>query len=100
MTTRNPDSNLRPTSVAVIGASNEPGRIGAAVMRNLLDGAFPGPIFPVTSEYESVAGVLAYRDLARLRKVADMAVLCSAPQTVPGLVEELAQRGTKAAIVL
>jgi acetyltransferase len=100
MTTRNLDHLLRPTSVAVIGASNEPGSIGGAVMRNLLEAGFSGPILPVTSEHESVAGVLAYRDLARLRVVPDMAVICSDPQTVPGLIEDLAHRGTKAAIVL
>lgn len=100
MTTRNLDYLLRPTSVAVIGASNEPQTIGAAVMRNLLEGGFSGPILPVTPQYESVAGVLAYRDLARLRITPDMAVICSNAQTVPGLIEELAHRGTKAAIVL
>src|SRR5581483_5667496 len=100
MTTRNLDYLLRPGSVAVIGASNEPGTIGAAIMRNLLEADFPGLIFPVTAEYESVAGVLAYHNLARLRRVPDLAVICSDAQTVPGLIEELARLGTKAAIVL
>ena len=100
MTTRNLDYLLRPTSVAVIGASNEPESIGAAVMRNLLEGGFSGPILPVTPQYESVAGVLAYRDLARLRITPDVAVICDSPQTVPGLIDELARHGSRAAIVL
>ena len=100
MTIRNLDYLLRPTSVAVIGASNEPETISGTIMRNLLEGGFTGPILPVTSQYESVGGVLAYRDLARLRIVPDMAVICSSPQAVPGLIEDLAHRGTKAAVVL
>ena len=69
-------------------------------MRNLLSGGFDGPIMPVNPKYEAVCGVLAYRNVAELPRAPDLAVICTPPQTVPELVSELGQRGTKAAVVL
>ncbi|WP_157648716.1 CoA-binding protein, partial [Thiobacillus denitrificans] len=47
MSVRNLEYLFRPRSVAVIGASDRPQSIGATVMRNLLEGGFAGPIWPV-----------------------------------------------------
>jgi len=100
MSARNLDYLFRPGSVAVIGASNEPRTIGAAVMRNLLDGGFPGPILPVTTESDTVAGVLAYRTVAQLQVTPDLAVICAPPEIVPRFVEDLGARGTRGVILL
>ncbi len=100
MSTRNLKALFRPQSVAVIGASTKPRSIGAVVMRNLLQGEFPGPVMPVTTEHPSVAGVLAYPDVACLPKAPDLAVICTPPATVPGLLRTLGERGTRAACVM
>ena len=91
---------FRPESVAVIGASTRTLSVGATVMKNLLGGGFEGPIMPVNPKYEAVCGVLAYPTVAELPLAPDLAVICTPPQTVPGLVAELGQRGTKAVVVL
>lgn len=100
MTTRNLDYLFRPTSIAVIGASNQPGSIGEAVMRNLLGAGFTGPIMPVNPRYKAVAGVLAYPDVAALPETPDLAIVGTPPITIPDLVHDLGVRGTRAAIVL
>jgi acetyltransferase len=100
MSVRNLEYLFRPGSVAVIGASNRPQRVGTVLMRNLLEGGFEGPIMPVNPKYASVAGVLAYPDIASLPMTPDLAVICTPAVTVPGLVDELGQRGTRAAIVI
>ncbi len=100
MSVRNLDSLFRPTSVAVIGASNSPNSIGGVVMRNLLKGGFTGPIMPVNPKYPAVAGVLTYPDVAHLPLTPDVAVICTPPATIPGLIEQLGERGTRAAIVI
>ena len=100
MSTTNLEYLLAPTSVAVIGASNRPRSIGATVMRNLLLGGFAGPILPVNPKQQAVAGILAYPDVASLPKAPDLAVICTPPASVPGLIEALGARGTKAAVVL
>src|SRR5262245_57835888 len=100
MSIRNLDSLFAPKSVAVIGASNRPQRVGAVVMRNLLQGGFAGPVMPVNLKYQAIGGVLAYRDMASLPVTPDLAVICTPPPTVPGMIEDLGKRGTRAAIVL
>ena len=65
---------FQPASVAVIGASNRPNRIGTLVMNNLLRAGFPGPVMPVNPKHQSVCGVLAYPDVPSLPITPDMAV--------------------------
>ncbi len=100
MSQRNLDRLFAPRSVAVVGASNRPRSVGATVMRNLLQGGFSGAILPVNPKYEAVAGVRAYRSLADLPAVPDLAVVCTPPAAVPGVIGELGAAGTKAAVVL
>ena len=100
MTVRNLESLFRPTAVAVIGASNRPHSVGAAVMRNLLRGDLAGPVMPVNPKHESVAGVLCYQGVDALPVTPDLAVICTPPPTVPELIHQLGVRGTRAAIVL
>ncbi len=100
MSVRNLEYLFRPKSIAVIGASNRPQRVGTVLMRNLLEAGFSGPIMPVNPKHDSIAGVLAYPDVASLPLTPDLAVICTPAPTVPGLIDELGQRGTRAAIVI
>jgi acetyltransferase len=94
------ESLFHPQSVAVIGASNRPHSVGATVMRNLLAGGFPGPIMPVNPRHTAVAGVLAYPDVSALPTPPELAVICTPPLPIPGIIDELGRGGTKAAVVL
>lgn len=100
MTVRNLESLFQPTAVAVIGASNRPHSVGAAVMRNLLHGDLTGPVMPVNPKHEAVAGVLCYPTVEALPVTPDLAVICTPPATVPALIDALGARGTRAAVVL
>jgi len=100
MTTRNLKALFEPTSIAVIGATNRPNSVGGTVMHNLLDGGFAGPILPVNPGHDAIAGVLAYDSVADLPLAPDLAVICTPPRTVPGLIADLGERGTRGAIVL
>ncbi len=100
MSVRNLEALFRPSSIAVIGASNAPLNIGGVVMRNLLKSGFDGPIMPVNPKYHSVAGVLTYPDIAHLPLVPDVAVVATPPATVPELIRQLGERGTRAAVVI
>ncbi len=100
MSIRNLNHLFRPQAVALIGASIRPHSVGATVMRNLLADGFEGPIMPVNPKYEAVCGVLTYASVAELPRAPDLAVICTPPMTVPGLISQLGSRGTKAAVVL
>ena len=89
MSVRNLEHLLRPASVALIGASNRPGSVGAVVARNLFRSGFSGPVMPVNPRHRAVEGVLAYPDVPSLPLTPDLAVICTPPPTVPGLVADL-----------
>ncbi|MCG3136807.1 MAG: Protein lysine acetyltransferase Pat [Phycisphaerae bacterium] len=100
MSIRNLEWMMRPTSVAVIGPSNKPGNIGGIILRNMLRGGFNGPIMPVNPRYQAVAGILTYPDVPSLPLAPDVAILCTPPVMVPGLIHQLGVRGTRAAVVI
>ncbi|MGA8260360.1 MAG: bifunctional acetate--CoA ligase family protein/GNAT family N-acetyltransferase [Arenicellales bacterium] len=100
MSVRNLEYLFRPRSVAVVGASNRADSVGRAVMRNLLGGGFPGTVMPVNPGHKSVTGVLAYPDVRHLPERADLAVVCTPPRTVPRIIADLGEHGTRAAVVL
>lgn len=100
MTIRNLNAIFKPKSIAVIGASRRQGSVGAVLARNLFHGGFGGPVMPVNPKHESIEGVLCYPDISALPITPDLAVICTPPDTVPGLVKELAERGTRGVIVI
>lgn len=100
MTTHNLDAFLRPSSVAVIGASDRPGSIGTLVLRNVIEGGFRGEILPVNPEHDELFGLRVVARVQELARTPDLAVVCTPPRTVPGIVAELAAKGTRAAVVL
>ena len=100
MSIRHLDSLFNPRSVAVFGASDRAGSVGATVWRNLREGGFPGVLYAVNPRHEQVGGERAWRDAASLPEAPELAVICTPPASVPGLVASLGARGTRAAIVL
>ena len=100
MSVRNLDHLFRPKSIALIGASDRPQSVGATVMRKLLEGGFTGPVWPVNASHRTVAGRPAFRDVASLPQPPDLAVICTPAPTVPGLIEALGHKRTRAAVVI
>ena len=100
MSSRNLEYLLAPHSVALIGASDRAQSVGATVMRNLLEGGFDGPIWPVNLRHTTVAGHRAYPTVASLPETPDLAVICTPAATIPGIISALGMRGTRAAVVI
>ncbi|UTF61442.1 bifunctional acetate--CoA ligase family protein/GNAT family N-acetyltransferase [Gilvimarinus sp. DA14] len=100
MSLKHIDKLLHPSSVAVIGASNRANRPGNAVMRNLLQASFAGPIMPVNPKYSAINGVLAYGSINELPVVPDLAIICTRADRVPSIIEQLGEFGCRNAIVI
>ncbi len=100
MSVRNLDRLFAPTSVAIIGASNRPASVGATVLHNVMAGGFEGNLYPVNPKHASLAGLECYATVASLPAAPDLAIICTPPATVPGLIKELGEKGTRAAIIL
>ena len=100
MTIRNLDQLFRPRSVALIGASARPSSVGGVLARNIFRGDFDGPILPVNPKHRYLHGVWTYPDVASLPATPELAVIATPPRTVPGIIAELGERGTRAAVVI
>ncbi len=88
-----------PKSVALIGATENPGSVGRTVMANLV-GSFPGTIYPVNPKRDSVLGVKAYPSLAALPEKPDLAVIVTPAKSVSQIISECADRGIPSAIII
>lgn len=100
MSIRNMESLFEPSSVAILGASQRPDRMGTKVMNNMAESGFAGAIWPVNPKYGQLLGVPCYPKVSALPRVPDLAIICTPPDTIPGLIADLGKRGTRGALVL
>jgi acetyltransferase len=91
---------FRPTSVAVIGATEKAGSVGRDVLRNLIASPFGGTVFPVNPNRRSVLGIKAYSSLAEIPDAVDLAVIVTPAASAPGLVAECAAKGVRGVIII
>ncbi len=89
-----------PRSVAVIGASRDPGKVGHAVLRNLLEGTFAGPVHPVNPSGGEILGRRAYEKIGAVPPPVDLAVIVVPAGIVATTVAECGAAGVSAAIVI
>ncbi len=93
-----PIEYFTPRSIAVIGASSEPKKMGYAVMHNLLH--FPGQLYPVNNKRGEVQGLKAYPSILDIPNPVDMAVITVPAKHVPSVIEECGQKGVSMAIII
>ena len=91
---------LSPRSVAVVGASDTPGKVGTSIYRNLLEHRFTGTVYPVNVKHNVVAGQRAYASLEELPEPVELAVLCTPAATIASLVEQCGSLKIPAALII
>src|SRR5439155_14283925 len=91
---------LHPRSVAVVGASNDEGKLGHAVFTNLLRMGFEGPLYPVNPDARHVSGVRAYPTVLDVPDEIDLVVVAVPAASVPGVIDQCAQRGVRGLVVI
>ncbi len=91
---------FKPTSIAVLGAEDDPADPGRRAIENILGGAFLGPVMPVREDMAPVFEQESYRSVDTLPLTPDLALLALDPEDVPQRLEELGQRGCHAAVLL
>lgn len=89
---------FQPKRVALVGASDQPGKVGTIVWQNLR--AFAGEVIPVTNSSQSVDGVEARASLADVDGEVDLAVLAVPGRATPEIAEQARAKGVRAMIVL
>jgi len=91
---------LRPRSVAVVGASRSPGTVGHELVRNLVNGGFEGPVFPVNPGASHVASLPCFPDVESIPGEVDVAIIAVPARAVPGVVEACGRKGVAGLVVV
>ncbi len=91
---------MQPDAVAVIGASEGEGKIGNSVMRNLIDGGYPGAIYPVHPKADQILGHQCYPSVTEIPGNVDIAIFCIPAQFVAGAIAECGQKQVPGAILI
>ena len=90
---------FNPRTIALIGATDNAGSIGRALLENLLT-LSGSHIFPVNPHKKSLFGVPAYEACARIPEKIDLAIIATPAQTVPAIVEECGKAGAEGAVII
>ena len=91
---------LRPASVAVVGASREPGSVGRAILRNIVSSGFGGSVHAVNRRAQVVDGIRCVASIGELPEAVDLAVIAVPPGDVPGAAAECGRRRVRCLIVI
>lgn len=91
---------FEPESVAVVGATERAGAIGAVLIENMLAAPYRGRLYAVNPKYQSVRGVRCYPSVARLPQPAQLAVIATPPTSVPRIIEQCGRAGIRCAVVI
>ena len=94
------DAIFNPGSVAVIGASDNPGKLGSHVMRSLIEGNYPGKIYPVNPGKDEILGLNAYPSLLHIPEGIDLSIIVLPAEAVPRTIKECHEIGVKGIVLI
>lgn len=94
------DALFAPRAIAVVGASRDEGKVGHAVLANLQNGGFAGPVYPVNPHATEILGMRAYPSLSSIPGPVDCAVIVVPAQRVTPVIAECGALGIPAAVVI
>ena len=94
------DLFFNPRSVAVLGASGTPGKLGNVIVKNIADSDFAGDVYPVNPKSDEILGYKVYRSVTEIPGDVDLVVTAlPTPKITLGAIEECARKGVKAIII-
>ena len=94
------DVFFKPKSVAVLGASGTPGKLGYVIVKNIADSDFTGEVYPVNPKSDEILGYKVYHSVTEIPGDVDLVVTAlPTPKLTVEAVEECAKKGVKAVII-
>jgi acetyl coenzyme A synthetase (ADP forming)-like protein len=89
-----------PSSVAIIGASREPGKLGHEILHNIIEAGFKGKLYPVNPKAGEILGLKCYPSIKDVPAKVDLAVIIVPARFVPSVIADCGAKGIRAAIVI
>ncbi len=90
----------QPSGVAIVGASPSPGKLGHAVLQNVMQYGYQGCIYPINPTAKEILGLPAYPSVRDIPGPVDLAVVLVPAKAVPGVIDECGQKGIRGAVVI
>jgi acetyltransferase len=100
LVTLNLNKIFNPKSVAVIGASDEEGSVGNALIKNFIESGFEGKVYPVNLRKTEVLGLKTYQTVEQIGEPVDLAIIATPARTVPDVLEQCGKAGTNGIIII
>lgn len=94
------DGLMRPKSIAVIGASTDPTKIGYSVVDNIIKSGFEGPIYPINPSADEILGKKVYQSILDVPGEVDAAVITVPAKFVLSVIEDAGKKGVKGLIII
>ncbi len=91
---------FNPSSIAVVGASKDPNKIGSQILRNLLGYGFKGKIYPINPTADELMGLKCYPKVSDVPDKVDVAVISVPSDKVLGVIDDCGKAGVKFAVVI
>lgn len=91
---------FKPESIAVIGASTKPEKLGHQILKNIIDGGYKGDIYPVHPKADEILDLECHSSVTDIKGKVEMAVVVVPGKIVPSIIEECGEKNVKAAIVI
>ncbi len=94
------DAIFSPSSIAVIGASNSPGKVGHDIFANILKGGYKGTIYPVNPNAQSVLSVKTFAAVKEIPDKIDLSIIIVPPRAALKATEDSIAKGVKGIVVV
>ena len=91
---------FNPQSVAIIGASHTPGKVGYAIVENFVNNGYRGSVYPVNPNTESIMGLKVYASVKEIPEPVELAVVAVRADVVPSMLKQCAKQKIKNIIIV
>ncbi|WKV11414.1 acetate--CoA ligase family protein [Marivirga harenae] len=89
-----------PKQVAIIGASTKVNKVGYALLKNILDTAYKGDVFPINNDAKQILGIKTYQNISEIKHSIDLAIIAVAAPIVPKILSDCQKKGIQAFIII
>jgi acetyl coenzyme A synthetase (ADP forming)-like protein len=91
---------FNPASVAIVGASQTPGKVGYEIVANMVKAGYPGKLYPINPKAKTIEGVACYPDIASIGQTPELVVIVVPAKAVPAVMQQCAKAGVKSVVVI
>lgn len=91
---------FNPSSIAVVGVSEDPSKLGSVLFSNIVDSGYKGKVYPVNPKHDTLYGMKTYKSVGAIKGKVDLVTIAVPSKFVIEIMKEAGKKGVKAAIVI